>query len=57
MTVLTLAARLFDVLVLNLSFAKNRLAVGNLWCTNVCFDIKLTLHAVDNNFKVKLTHA
>ncbi len=39
----------------NIIFA-NCLAVSNLRLADVSLDVKLALHAVDQNFKVKLTH-
>ncbi len=55
--VLTLTAGLLDVLVLNISGSEDSLAVCHLRLAYVCLDIELALHAVNENFKVKLTHA
>ena len=55
-TVLATTTRLLSVLTLHLSSTTNRLAEGNLRLTDVSLNVKLTLHAVDQNIQVELTH-
>ncbi len=46
-TILTTTTRLLSMLTLRFGHTANRLAVGNLWLTDVCFDVKFSLHAIN----------
>ena len=48
-TVLTTTTRLLSMLTLGFSHTLNRFTEGNLWLTDICFNVKLTLHSVDQN--------
>ena len=56
-TILTTTTRLFCVLTLSFSSSTNSFAEGNLWLTNISFNVKFTLHSVNQDIKVKLTHS
>jgi len=30
--------------------------VSNLWSANICFNLKLSLHSINNNIKMQLSH-
>ena len=55
-TVLAAATGLAHELALRLDRAADRLAIGDLWLADVGLDLELTLHAVDDDFEVQLTH-
>src|SRR5690554_5292633 len=56
MSVLTLTARLLDELAFDFHLLLDRFAVGNLRSTYVSFNTELTLHSIDNNIEMQLTH-
>ena len=56
-TILTTTTRLFCMFTLSFSSSTNSFTEGNLWLTNISFNIKFTLHSVDQDIKVKLTHS
>ena len=56
-TVLTTTTRLLGMLTLDLRCTLDALAESNLWFTDVRFNLKFTLHAIDQNVEVQLTHA
>ncbi|EAQ30599.1 hypothetical protein NAP1_07465 [Erythrobacter sp. NAP1] len=56
-TELTRTTRLLLVGVGELDFAGERFAVCHLRRTDVCFDLELALHTIDENVEVKLAHA
>src|SRR5210317_906618 len=55
--VLTTTARLTDNLALHFNGLRDRLAICNLRCADVSLDFKLTLHTVDDDLQMQLTHA
>ena len=57
MTVLATTTRLAHELAFLLDFLANGLAVRDLRRTDIRLDAELTLHAIDNDLEVKLTHA
>ncbi len=56
MTILTSSSGLTDILTFSFSKFSNRFFVGNLWSTNICFYFEFTLHAIDQNFQMQLSH-
>src|SRR3990167_4056421 len=58
MSVLSTTAGLANVFALGFhAVFANSLTVGNLRLADAAFDCKLTLHSINNNFQMKLTHA
>ncbi|CCJ99810.1 hypothetical protein BN130_2534 [Cronobacter malonaticus 507] len=56
-TVLTATTRLLSMFTFNVgNFAANRFAVSNLRFTYVSFNVELTLHTVNDDVEVQLTH-
>mmetsp|Transcript_15354 Transcript_15354/g.20245 ORF Transcript_15354/g.20245 Transcript_15354/m.20245 type:complete len:294 (-) Transcript_15354:21-902(-) len=55
-SILSRTTRLLLVGVVNLSNSCDGLTVRHLGCTNIGLNVELTLHAVNNNFQVKLSH-
>ena len=56
-TVLSVTARLTRVLHIDVRALAYRFTVGDLRLTDIRFDLKLAKESVDDDFKVKLTHA
>ncbi len=57
MTILTTTTRLLGVFTFDISnFRANRFAVSNLRFTHVSFNVEFTLHAVNDDVEVQLTH-
>ena len=57
MAILTTAAGLTNKLAFSLNLFADCFAIGNLRLTDVCLNVKLALHAVNDNVEVKLAHA
>src|SRR5690554_598948 len=51
-TELTATTRLTDKLAFNLTVVTDRFTISNLRLTNICFNVKLTLHTVNQDIKV-----
>src|SRR2546421_11798217 len=49
--------RLFLVNLFTRRRLSNSFAISNLRFAHICFDAKLTLHSINNDLKVKLSHA
>src|SRR5258705_14003347 len=56
-TVWTLTAGLLDVSAFRERLLANRFAIGNLGASDVGLHVVFAQHAVDDEFKVKFTHA
>ena len=56
-SILTRTSRLFLVCVVHFGGRSDSLTVGHLGSTNIGFNVELTLHSVNNNFKVEFSHA
>src|SRR6185312_7474297 len=56
-SVLSATAGLLLVRVVILGFLADGLAVGHLRLADVCIHVKFALHAIDNDFEVKLAHS
>src|SRR5260221_2309092 len=56
-TILTMTTRLTNVLTLSLRLTRNRLAIGDLWPSDVCLDLELAEHTVHQHLQMELPHA
>ena len=56
MTILTITTRLFDEFTFNFNRLANRFTISHLRSTYVGFHAKFTLHAINQNFQMQLTH-
>src|SRR5437879_10695921 len=56
-TILTMTTRLTNVFTLSLRLTRNRLAIGDLWPSDVCLDLELADHAVHQHLQMELPHA
>ncbi len=56
-TVLAVTAALTGEFGVGIGFLTDGFFISNLGLTYVCLDVELTHHSVDDDFKVKLTHA
>ena len=57
MTILTTTTRLLDVLTFSLSLGTNSLTISNLRFTDSTLHLELTLHAINDDVEMQLTHA